>query len=71
MDLKVKSLKIKDLNHLAKLLTELELGKKQVDIAQAKDVLNKLSLLQSYNYRAVHTVLHKRAVEMRKARKKK
>jgi hypothetical protein len=70
MDLKVKSLVIKDMNHLAKLLTELEGLKKQTDIAQIKEVLNRLNLLQSYNYRAVDKVMHKRAVEIRKARKK-
>ena len=70
MKLKTQSLVIKDFNHLNKLLTELEGGKKQVNIAQTADVMNKLALLASYNFRAVEKVLHKRAVEIKKARKK-
>lgn len=71
MQLKTMSLKIKDLNHLAKLLTELEVGSKQIDIAQMKEALNRLNLLQSYNFHSVHKVMHKRASEIKKARKKK
>jgi len=70
MQLKTKSLVIKDMNHLAKLLTELEVGSKQIDIAQMKEALNRLNLLQSYNFQAVHKVMHKRAVELKKSRKK-
>lgn len=70
MNLKVQSLKIKDMNHLAKLLTELEGKKISLPIAQVKEVLSSLNLLQCYNYRAVDLVMRKRAIEMRKARKK-
>lgn len=71
MELKVQSIKIKDSNHLAQILTEMEGGKVNLTIAQVKEVISKLSILQSYNYDAVHKVLHKTALVHKKARKKK